>query len=64
MTDEQAYEALCIGCWRESQCHEDMDYCDKFLMATEYDGFGKKIVDGFREGFIGFLKNGDILGGK
>lgn len=38
MTDEQAYEALCIGCWRESQCHEDMNYCDKFLETTEEAG--------------------------
>ena len=35
MTDEQAYEYLCIGCCFEKQCHENMDYCDKFLMATE-----------------------------
>lgn len=35
MTDEQAYERLCISCWRESQCHEDMDYCDEFLRMTD-----------------------------
>lgn len=35
MTDEQAYATMCIGCWRESQCHEDMEYCDEFLEATE-----------------------------
>ena len=35
MTEEQAYEKLCQGCWRESQCHEDMNYCDKYLQATE-----------------------------
>lgn len=35
MTDEQAYETMCIGCWRESQCHEDMEYCDRYLEATE-----------------------------
>lgn len=56
MTDEQAYERLCIGCWRESQCHEDMNYCDKFLMATEGDGLGKKLVDGFWKGFNGVAR--------
>ncbi len=35
MTDEQAYEILCRGCYLEKQCHEDMNYCDKFLTATE-----------------------------
>lgn len=35
MTDEQAYERLCNGCWRECKCHEDMDYCDEFLRMTE-----------------------------
>ena len=38
MTDEQAYETMCIGCWRESQCHEDMNYCDRYLEATEGEG--------------------------
>ena len=35
MTNEQAYATMCIGCWREKQCHEDMCYCDKYLEATE-----------------------------
>ena len=35
MTEDQVYESLCIGCWRESQCHEDMEFCDKFLEATK-----------------------------
>ena len=38
MTDEQAYDTMCIGCWRESQCHEDMEYCDAYLEATEGEG--------------------------
>lgn len=54
MTDEQAYESLCIGCCFEKQCHEDMNYCDKFLMAIEDDGFGEKIADGFRGGLNWF----------
>lgn len=38
MTDEQAYELFCNGCWRESQCHKDMEYCDEFLQMTEEEG--------------------------
>lgn len=37
MTDEQAYEYLCIGCCFEKQCHETLNYCDRFLEATEKD---------------------------
>ena len=31
----KVYEEMCVGCWRESLCHEDMEYCDKYLQATE-----------------------------
>ena len=35
MTYDEAYAALCDGCWREKECHEDMCYCDTYLEATE-----------------------------
>lgn len=35
---DEIYEKLCATCWRESQCHEDMEYCDAYLEATEEEG--------------------------
>ena len=35
MTYDEAYAALCVNCWREKECHEDMCYCDAYLMACE-----------------------------
>ena len=35
MTYDEAYATLCDGCWRETLCHEDMNYCDAYLEATE-----------------------------
>ena len=33
MTYDEAYAALCDGCWREKECHEDLQFCDAYLMA-------------------------------
>ena len=35
MTYDEAYAALCDGCWREKECHEDLQFCDEYLEATE-----------------------------
>lgn len=35
MTYDEAYAALCDGCWREKECHEDLCYCDAYLKAAE-----------------------------
>ena len=29
------YDTLCVGCWREKLCHEDMEYCDEYLERVE-----------------------------
>lgn len=34
---EDVYNLLCVGCWREKLCHEDMEFCDAYLDATEED---------------------------
>ena len=31
------YDTLCIGCWREKLCHEDMEYCEAILEAIKRD---------------------------
>ena len=35
MTYDEAYAALCANCWREKECHEDLQFCDEYLEATE-----------------------------
>lgn len=35
LTDEEAYEKLCVGCPQAAHCHETCDYCDDYLWATE-----------------------------
>ena len=25
------YDTLCVGCWREKLCHEDLEYCEAYL---------------------------------
>ena len=37
MTEEEVYDRLCVGCWRESLCHDDMEFCDEYLEETEED---------------------------
>lgn len=34
MTENDVYEQLCVGCWREKLCHEDMGFCDEYLART------------------------------
>ena len=35
MNAERAYDLLCATCWREKECHEDLQFCDAYLEATE-----------------------------
>lgn len=45
MTEDEVYEKLCAKCLCEAECHEDMDFCDAYLMALdgeEYDGNDKR----------------------
>ena len=32
------YDTLCVGCWREKLCHEDLEYCDAYLEMEGEDG--------------------------
>ena len=32
---DEIYEKLCANCWREKECHEDLQFCDEYLEATE-----------------------------
>lgn len=32
---DEIYEKLCATCWRECLCHEDLQFCDTYLEATE-----------------------------
>lgn len=31
----KVYEEMCVGCWRESLCHEDMQLCDAYEAAMD-----------------------------
>lgn len=31
----QLYQAMCRGCHKEKQCHDDAEQCDDFLEALE-----------------------------
>lgn len=38
----KVYEELCVGCWRESLCHEDMQLCEAYEDAIEAQLEGEK----------------------
>ena len=29
--ETELYEEMCVGCWREKQCHDDCTHCDIYL---------------------------------
>lgn len=37
MTEEQAYELMCMDCPNANRCHEECEVCDEFLEATDPD---------------------------
>lgn len=37
MTEEQAYELMCMDCPNAKHCHEECEVCDDFLEATDPD---------------------------
>ena len=41
MTEEQAYELMCMDCPNAKRCHEECEVCDEFLEATDPDNGGQ-----------------------
>lgn len=35
MTEDQAYEKLCLNCPQEKWCHDNCEVCEAFMEATE-----------------------------